>query len=238
MSLESLSSAFAAVLWLSCQASVLAGCVLALQTLLGARLSPRWRSALWLLVVARLLLPVGWRVRTVSSIGSPPALGKPRARRLPARRCPLRCPTRWSTPTYFRRRSPGPRRPCPPPAPPREVVGEAALPASAAWKWPDAWLCATGGWVTVGGLLFGTVLIRSLLLGRRVKQSPEINDPDVLALFSTCACEISVRRRIILREAPPRISPAVCGAFRPALLLPANLLAPPRRQELRHVLLQ
>ena len=47
-----------ALLRASWQATVLVAVVLLLQRLFGRWLTPRWRHALWLIVVARLLLPV------------------------------------------------------------------------------------------------------------------------------------------------------------------------------------
>ncbi len=45
------------LLTLSAQGALLAMLILVVRTLLGRRLSPRWQYALWLVVVARLLLP-------------------------------------------------------------------------------------------------------------------------------------------------------------------------------------
>ncbi len=53
-----LSLAFDWVIDVSWQASLVAAVVLVVQALLGRRVSARWRCNLWLLVVARLLLPV------------------------------------------------------------------------------------------------------------------------------------------------------------------------------------
>ena len=47
----------ASLLKASWQAAVLILLVLAAQRILGARLSPRWRYSLWLLVIIRLALP-------------------------------------------------------------------------------------------------------------------------------------------------------------------------------------
>jgi bla regulator protein BlaR1 len=55
--LEHLETLFTWLLTASWQASVLAILILTAQRLLGGRLNPRWRHALWLLVVVRLLLP-------------------------------------------------------------------------------------------------------------------------------------------------------------------------------------
>src|SRR5277367_2656481 len=55
--MSALESIFSWVLTASWQASVLALLVLVAQATLGRRLNPRWRYALWLLVVLRLVLP-------------------------------------------------------------------------------------------------------------------------------------------------------------------------------------
>ena len=55
-----LSSVLEGLARTSLQAGILVVLVLGIQWALGARMSPRWRSALWLLVVARLLLPASF----------------------------------------------------------------------------------------------------------------------------------------------------------------------------------
>ena len=57
--MDALHSALGGLLRASWQASVLVGLVILTQGLLGKRLPARWRFALWWLVLARLLLPVG-----------------------------------------------------------------------------------------------------------------------------------------------------------------------------------
>jgi len=56
--LQELEQVFGWLLAASWQASVLALFVLLIQRVLGSRLNPRWRYALWLLVVLRLILPI------------------------------------------------------------------------------------------------------------------------------------------------------------------------------------
>ncbi len=57
VALQYVESLFDWVWTASWQASVLALLVLLLQRMLGTRLNPRWGYALWLLVLARLVLP-------------------------------------------------------------------------------------------------------------------------------------------------------------------------------------
>jgi len=54
-----LESSFRWLLHVSWQASILALLVMGLQWSLGKRLSARWRYALWLVVIARLIVPLG-----------------------------------------------------------------------------------------------------------------------------------------------------------------------------------
>src|SRR5689334_16138084 len=71
-----LSSYLPGLLKISGQASLLIALVLAAQWLCGGRLPPRWRSALWLLVLLRLALP--WTVPSPASLFNliklPPAM--------------------------------------------------------------------------------------------------------------------------------------------------------------------
>jgi hypothetical protein len=55
--LRELEAVFAWLLTASWQASVLALFVFSIQGIFGSRLNPRWRYALWLLVLVRLVLP-------------------------------------------------------------------------------------------------------------------------------------------------------------------------------------
>ncbi len=56
--METLNAVFAWLLRTSWQASVLVGLVLLTQGLFRKKLSPGWRYALWMLVLARLVMPV------------------------------------------------------------------------------------------------------------------------------------------------------------------------------------
>ena len=56
--MQTLDAVFDWLLRASWQASVLVALVLVTQRLFGSRLSPGWRYALWLLVLARLVMPV------------------------------------------------------------------------------------------------------------------------------------------------------------------------------------
>ena len=64
--MEQLSSLFKWVLVSSAQASVLVCIILSVQWALGRKLQPRWRHALWLLLVARLCLP--WAPESALSV--------------------------------------------------------------------------------------------------------------------------------------------------------------------------
>ena len=64
--MQALSSHLPVLLRLSGQASILILLVLAAQWLCGRRLQPRWRCALWLLVLLRLALP--WTLPSPASL--------------------------------------------------------------------------------------------------------------------------------------------------------------------------
>ena len=73
MNLEHLVNSLLEWLWrASWQASVLVGLVLLVQALLRSKLTPRWRSALWWLVLIRLVMPIARRhsSNNASSVGS------------------------------------------------------------------------------------------------------------------------------------------------------------------------
>src|SRR5215469_6151603 len=64
--MQTLLSHAPGLLKISAEASILIVLVLAIQWLCGRHLQPRWRSALWLLVLLRLALP--WTIPSPASV--------------------------------------------------------------------------------------------------------------------------------------------------------------------------
>ncbi len=208
--LSHLESLFAWLIAASWQASVLALLVLGLQQLLGARLNPRWRYALWLLVLARLLLPAMPESALSLFQFAPPA---PAAFVQPVTQ-PLFSPVAILPAAHEN------STPLPKPAHPLSVYSLLAI----------LWLV---GAVT---LLILTWLVNLKFL-RQISTAPEIADPELRQLFTETKAEIEITRNIRLIESAQVQSPAIMGLFHPTLLLPARVREQFDTAELRLIFL-
>lgn len=89
-----------------------------------------------------------------------------------------------------------------------------------------------------GLLLCGIYFIISVLaLTRKIRLARPLNRPDVLLILEECRQLMDVRQQVVLLESSSVCSPAVCGVFAPKILLPPGLLERFERNELRHVIL-
>ena len=92
------------------------------------------------------------------------------------------------------------------------------------------------GWL-VGVVVFSALLIqRARFVKGLLAQAEEANDP-LGDMLNRCRADVGVRRQIGLRISATMVSPAVCGLFRPTILLPEYLLANLDRQKVRAVLI-
>ena len=184
--------------------------MLGLQRTLRARLNPRWRYALWLLVLARLVLPV--LPESALSLfqfapAPPPSFVAPVTEPLfvthPHIDRPSGTPRSRTDPTY-----------------PLSLYS----------------LLAIGWLIGAIALLILTWLVNQRF-ARQVANSPEITDPELLKIFAEAKTELNVRRSIRLIENGQIQSPAIMGLFRPMLLLPADVRAKFDATELRLIFL-
>jgi len=206
------------------QSAVLTILVLLAQRLFGNRLTPRWRCALWLIVVARLVLPplslpgielVGdlpwWETETSAVAVAPSAdlpeagdTGDPWGRTAGAEGV---SPAGEAAPAPDRSGSE------PSPAP----TGEAAPVESGG---PPVGLLFTLLWLTgVVGLAVITIVSEARTL-RRLGREPSLDDERIADLVARCCREAGIGRRIVVQQGAGIVVPAVVGVFRPRLLLP------------------
>jgi beta-lactamase regulating signal transducer with metallopeptidase domain len=210
--MQTMFSHFPGLLKMSAQASVLIVLVLAAQWLCGRRLQPRWRCALWLLVLLRLALP--WTIPSRASLFN--------VVRLPAAAQPAPAET-----------IPGPvfDGPASQPGQPAHIP-LAPTGGKTQWFASLAWLWAGGALLVAGCAAFGHYRIH-----RRVVRRRPVTDGPTLDLMEDCKALMHVVTPVTLIELEGIESPTLFGFIRPRLLLPGGLASSFSREELRHVFL-
>ncbi len=206
------------------QAAALAGLILLAQRLLGKRLSPAWRYGLWLLLVARLLMPV-----------TPPSAFSifNLARTAPPHRVTSNPP-----PMAFANNVNGKTAEVPAVAGQGEEPAPVQSPMAARpdWKinWFDAALC---GWLA-GVCFFGARLVWTNGRFRaRIGAYQPVADGKVTQLFKECCAVFNITRPVRLIESEMVESPAVYGIWRKWLLLPDGTFERFSPEELRCIFL-
>jgi len=197
------------------QGMLLAALVLGAQRLLGRWLTPAWRAALWVVVVARLLLP--W---TPSFSGSFYSLGNLAPAALGGLGAEPMVQVTYGAPTPARGASQ---------AKPASVVqppGASAAWSLAAWIWLAG---VAGFWMKAAA---GVVALR-----RSARATRPVSEPRLLAEFEAACQSLGVRRVPPMLETGAVGSPGLFGFARPVLLLPMGLAEKLSDGELRHVLL-
>lgn len=207
--LTNLEQFFGWLLTASWQASALAIIVLMLQWALRRQLNPRWRYALWLLVLMRLVLPV--QPESALSLfrftPTPPAVVT----------MSMTQPIFETQPTSI------------------ESVANAS-PVQPRAKFSVysilslVWLAGVVGL----GALTGEANRR---FARQVSASPAITDSGVLDIFASARAELPIRQQIRLVESSHITSPAIMGLVRPTLLLPIDVQKTFDPDELRLIFL-
>ena len=233
----------------SWQASILVLLVLLAQGLTGQRLGPAWRFALWLLVVARLLLPVtpssGWSLFNLTDRLAPSFVSSPDPI------APSDSAARPEVPVNGRKSiGEGPwiepvsgwshagvideaLIPRDWPGPPAQTLPETAgRQSSIGWPAVIFWIWLSGVVLLGARLAWGATR-----LARRTRREPRVRDPGALALLEECRTTMGVRLRLKLAETDQVDSPALFGFWRLNLLLPPGTIRHLNRAELRHVFL-
>lgn len=219
-------------LWMFVQVSVLVGIVWGLDVLLRRRIRASVRYCIWLLVLLKLVLPVD--LRLPSGVGY------------------------WLN---LEKRTPAPIRQAITPEASFKTEKIAVTPPAAAVAStdtaPEVAVAAAGPdlsepvtatpALTLRGLLFGGwllgvvcllavmgvqyALVRGLI--RRSEALPE----DIEGMLRRCQSGLQMRGTIRIRQSEDVGSPAVCGVFRPTILIPSGLIAKLSAEQLEKVLL-
>ena len=174
---------FGWILSTSWKASVLALVVLLVQAAFGKRLNPRWRYALWLLVILRLVSP--WEPESSLSLFQS-GLRPSAAIVMPV-----------SEPLFTHTPEAAPLAHAPVPERSRNVSFRALM--------AFAWLA---GAVSVLLILTAYVNYRFTV---RIRNLPRISDPGLLSLLERAKADLGIRRPIRLVENTQIASPAIMG---------------------------
>jgi len=223
------------------QSAMLIALILIVRAILGARLSPGWRFALWGLVLARLLSPVIpagpfslFRLTASMDTLWQPVRERPAPHPSPVAEPSSRDQAGLSRPPVERAllsvRSPLSM------APAGERATESASLATAPALWSPARIA---GLIWLAGvlLLSARTALAAARLRRRSRDWSLTDDPSHLALFDACRRTMGVRRPVRLRATADGLGPAVTGLWRPCVLVPQAVLASASRADLEHILL-
>jgi beta-lactamase regulating signal transducer with metallopeptidase domain len=92
------------------------------------------------------------------------------------------------------------------------------------------------GWL-VGMLVLLALLVRRVCFVRGLIAKSRPANERSLEMLEECRCQIGIRRNIELRLSGNTLSPAVCGLFKPIILIPAAVLEKLSREKLKAVLI-
>jgi len=92
------------------------------------------------------------------------------------------------------------------------------------------------GWL-VGMSVLLAVLVRRICFVRGLIARSRPANERLLEMLQECRCRIGIRRTVELRLSGNKLSPAVCGLFKPVILMPAVLSEKLSRDELKAVLI-
>lgn len=203
--------AFAWLMDATVQASLIACLILLLTLASPKRVPARWRYLLWLVLVARMVMP--WAPESAWSLFN----------LLPetAVSVPVAAPPAASV---------GPVAEAAAPMPAFPAEGDSGAPGTAVPVIPLVWF---GGALVVGLLMAWN----SLRLWREVAGRPLLTDGAVLTLLESCKQALGVGAPVVVVETAAVSTPALFGFIRPRLLLPEGLRGAVSAEELRYVFL-
>jgi beta-lactamase regulating signal transducer with metallopeptidase domain len=220
------------------QSSVLIILLVALDLVLRRRVKAVVRYWIWLLVLAKLILPPSfssptgvayWVGHKLPTLSGPiePLVGESSTASLPADGTAVpsepRVPDSRPSVRYASEEPPVAR----PDNTPLYVTPHAP---SVTWQ-----ALVLLGWAVVV-IVMGVVLAqRALFIHRLVAQS-RAPGPEIVELLGQCARRVGVRTDLAVKLSPLSASPSVCGLRRPVILIPEEMLAQLSVHELRSVL--
>ncbi len=178
----------------SVEASVLIVGIWLMRRLLGTRLTPGWRIALWAVVGIKLLLPL--------SLSSLPGLAS--------------LWPRQEAPAYAAAVSRTAAQPVPTDVTTRHTAHSETTHTLTANQW------LMGVWLLGGTLVLGIAVARHTSFRRQLSRLPVCADAAMRAKVHRISQSMGLRQVPEIRVSAPRSVPAVTGLLRPTLLLPAD----------------
>lgn len=198
----------------TCHATALILVVFAVQTMLGRWLTPRWRSSLWLLVLARLLMPAApqspFSMFNLADLDGERPFTVTRGAPSEAASTTISPRDGDAHPSRVSADPPGDRVP---------------MMLAALWI---AGAAMHGAWAAM------TNAMANRRLSRRARS---VHDPAIRSLLEHCRRRVGVRRTVRLVTTAGRGGPIVVGWLHPIIVIPRRLLRLLSIDELRWVLL-
>jgi beta-lactamase regulating signal transducer with metallopeptidase domain len=193
----------------SWQAAIAALLVAAVLLVAGRRLPASARHALWFIVVARLLIPVGipspW---SLYNLAPAPSQDLPAPFALPDKIIHIQGDL------------------------PSLLVSPIQHTAPIDWRLPVAMIWAAGA-----ALMALRMVQVNRRFSSRLRNARSIDDPHLLSLIEHAQREMGVRRRVECLETSAVAAPALFGLVQPRILVPPGLCSSLSDQELRFILL-
>jgi LCP family protein required for cell wall assembly len=114
--------------------------------------------------------------------------------------------------------------------------GETAIPVK---REPpvDGWQIASYVWLSGLILILGAVVAANLRFAGMLRKKQRYTDPDFLSLLESCKMELNISRRVNAVRVDEVETAAVCGIFRPRLLINLPTFEYLDGEEKRHILL-
>lgn len=224
----------------SWQTSILAIVVLLAQRFFRRQLTAQWRYNLWLLVVIRFLLPSS--IESATSIFNLAQTERSNLWLMPAPTESHAAENSSSTGQASTAKPSIPAgrdfKPTPSAASSTSVAETGLEVASFGRRWHWEWTQILGAiWFGGAFLLALHVGWSALKFARRLRFSNPIEDPAMLKILEQCKSEIGTTRSITLLATDAVSTPALYGFARLRLLLPAQQIQFPDREQLRFIFL-
>jgi beta-lactamase regulating signal transducer with metallopeptidase domain/peroxiredoxin/protocatechuate 3,4-dioxygenase beta subunit len=231
----------------SAQSGVLVLAVLLTQWLFRNRLAPRWRCALWLLVILRLSLPFSFSSalsvfnlmpRWPQTETAPAEISMARLKALPPDAMPAVPPAEPPQQQLKTDSGTATAEPSSVAVTPGKAVSTHGRNQPAMAKEGLSWpVILLGLWLAGALILAAHVIISSARLARKFSKLPLLSDPAILGLLRECRRRLGVKTKLLVAESAEIKSPALHGFLRPRLLLPEGFTATFSPRELRFVFL-